>query len=97
LYFCGVIRKDKTMTVVSSKEFAANEDKYFDLALEEQVYVKRGDYMFYIMCSNRDTENIKEQKILAPDDDLCRAITAEELLKRIHKRLDEKFKTRLPA
>ena len=70
------------MTVVSSREFATNQEKYFDLALDEPVFVKKGDYMFHIICSNYDTVN-KEQEILEPDDDLRRAITAEELKKRM--------------
>jgi hypothetical protein len=27
------------MTIVSSKEFASNQEKYFDLALNEQVFI----------------------------------------------------------
>ena len=70
------------MLVVSCKDFAINQEKYFDLALDEQVYVKRGDYMFHIICSNYDSVNIKEQKILEPDDDLLSAITKEEFKQR---------------
>ena len=36
------------MTVVSSKEFMTNEDKYFDLALNERVFIKKGNNMFII-------------------------------------------------
>ena len=36
------------MTVVSAKEFNTNQDKYFDLALNEQVFIQRGDYMFIV-------------------------------------------------
>ena len=36
------------MTVISSKEFSINQEKYFDLALNEQVFVQRGDYMFIV-------------------------------------------------
>jgi hypothetical protein len=70
------------MTVVSTKEFNTNQKKYFDMAVDEQVYIKRGDYMFHITCSK--TGAVKEQAILEPDDDLRRAITAEELKKRMH-------------
>ena len=70
------------MTVVSSKEFAANEDKYFDMALDEQVFVKRGDYIYHILCANMD--NIEEQPILASDDDLRSGITKEEFKARAH-------------
>jgi hypothetical protein len=36
------------MTVVSSKEFVSNEDKYFDMALDEQVIVRKGNNMFVV-------------------------------------------------
>ena len=70
------------MTVVSTKEFNANQEMYFDMAIEEQVFVQRGDFMFHIRCSNVDVVN--EQPIFEPDNDLREAITAEELIKRIH-------------
>jgi len=36
------------MTVISSKEFNTNQEKYFDLALNEQVFIQRGGYMFIV-------------------------------------------------
>ena len=66
------------MTVISSKDFAINQEKYFDMALNEQIVVQRDDYMFHIRCSNFDTM-IKEQAILEPDDDLRRAIPLEKV------------------
>ena len=39
------------MTVVNSKEFAINQEKYFDLAIREQVYVKRDNNMFLLVYS----------------------------------------------
>ena len=71
------------MTVISSKDFAINQEKYFDMALNEQIVVQRDDYMFHIRCSNFDTM-IKEQAILEPDDDLRSAITKEEFKERAH-------------
>ena len=70
------------MTIVSAKEFHTHQDKYFDMALDEQVFVKRGDYLYHLNCSNFDAV-AKPQAILKPDDDLHRAITTEELIKRI--------------
>ena len=69
------------MTIVSSQDFVANHNRYFDLAIDEQVIVKRGDYSFRIV---RHFENERPQKILKPDDKLRNAITAEELIRRIH-------------
>jgi len=36
------------MTVISSNEFKTNQEKYFDLALNEQIFIKRGGYMFIV-------------------------------------------------
>jgi len=71
------------MTVVSTMEFNTNQEKYFDLALDEQVFVKRGDYLYHLACSNIDSVNIKKQAILEPDDDLRRAIPMEEVRDRV--------------
>ena len=70
------------MTIVSSKEFSTDQEKYFDLALDEQVYVKRNGYMFQILCSN--LSNIQEQTVLEPDDDLRNGISKEEFKERAH-------------
>jgi len=40
------------MRVVSSRDFASNNDRYFDLALNEQVFVHRGDKMFVVTSAN---------------------------------------------
>jgi len=42
-YICRVELKKITMTVVSSKEFVTNEDKYFDLTLDDRLIIQRGD------------------------------------------------------
>jgi len=65
------------MTVVSAKEFNVHQDKYLDMALDEEVFVKRGEYMYHLNCSNFDTVT-KPQAILEPDDDFRRAITMDE-------------------
>jgi len=67
------------MTVVSSKEFVSNEDKYLDMAMNGQVYIQRGNCMFIVSMAN----NVKK-KHLEPDDDFRRAISGEELKKRMH-------------
>ena len=77
------------MTVVSTQDFVANHNRYFDLAIDEQVVVKHGNYRFNIVC---DIE--PPQKILQPDENLCRAITAEELVKGIHEDIRRKFASR---
>jgi len=42
------------MTVVSSKEFAIHQEKYFDLAVKENVCIKKGNYMFHLVFSPFD-------------------------------------------
>ena len=65
------------MTVVSSREFISNQDKYFELALNEQVFVRKGEDMFVFTRSNG---NHHEDIIYQPDEDFYRSITMEELL-----------------
>jgi hypothetical protein len=74
------------MTIVSSKEFVANEDAYFDLAMTEQVFVQRDNIMFIVTRINNE-----EKSYLEPDDDLHRAITGEKLLSGIYEDLEKFF------
>ena len=60
------------MTVVSSKEFASNQEKCFDMALNEQIYVQReSDNIMFIVT--RDKKKHKK-----PNNDFRRAITMDE-------------------
>jgi len=43
------------MTVVSNREFAVNQEKYFDMAKHENVCIKRGSSMFYRSGSVRSS------------------------------------------
>ena len=67
------------MRVISSNEFSANQEKYFDLAENEDVCINRGNIMFRLMCTPFETQ-YPEQEILEPDEDLRNAITMDELL-----------------
>ena len=82
------------MTIVSSKEFVTNEEKYFELAISENVVIKKGGNVFHLTYAPAEIQ-YPEQPVLEPDDDLRRAISAEELLNRIHKDIRNKFKNRL--
>ena len=65
------------MTVISSKEFATKPARYYRLAQNEQVFIKRGKNMYHLTGTNgRQTNEYDE--ILEPDDDLRRAITIDE-------------------
>lgn len=87
------------MTVVSSKEFICNEDKYFDMALNDHVIVQRGDNMFHIIYKNIDEMNTYHDasvydEVLEPDEDSYRAIPADEFRERLIEvidRVDKKY------
>ena len=81
------------MTVVSSKEFIADEDKYFDLALNGGVCIQRGDYFFHLV-SRPVEKQYPPQPFLEPDDDLRRAIPMEELRKSAHTHIRKLFANR---
>jgi len=68
------------MTVVSSREFAVNQEKYFNAALKDRVIVQRGENMFIVQnyVSQEDTDIIFE-----PDDDFYRSIPMEEVRDRV--------------
>jgi len=78
------------MTVVSTKEFNTDQDKYFSLAMKEQLYIRKGENVFMICIAN---DKINKHK--KPDDDFRRAITAEKLLEGIYEDIDKKFTYRL--
>ena len=73
------------MTVVSSKEFISNGDKYFELALNEEIFVKReSDNILFIV--KRD-----KKEYLEPDEDLRRAISGNELKKNMRRAINNFF------
>jgi len=78
------------MTVVSTREFNSNQAKYFELAVNEEVYIERDNKMYFLMYKPIETQ-YNEQVILEPDDNLRKAISAEELLERIHEDIRRKF------
>jgi hypothetical protein len=82
-----LLKQSSSMTVVNSKEFVINEDKYFDLAMNEQVFVQRDNMMFIITRANVNNK----KKRLKPDDELSRALTGDELLERVYKSIDHFF------
>jgi predicted transcriptional regulator len=51
------------MTLISSREFVTNQKKYFDLAVNERVFVKRGNHTLFI--ANADTDDDFSDLMLA--------------------------------
>jgi hypothetical protein len=81
------------MTVVSSKEFVTNQKRYFDLALSEQVCIKRGKNMFLIsVANNGHPTNCNEA--FEPDEDFYNSISMEEVRTRLHGVIDKLYANR---
>ena len=76
------------MQVVNSTEFATHHQKYFNLALHEQLLVRNGNDMFRVLY---EPAAVEEQVVLQPDENLRRAITGEELLAGIYEDLETFF------
>jgi hypothetical protein len=70
------------MTVVSSKDFAINQDKYLDMAVNGNVCIKRGENMFYLSYAPVEAP-YPEQEISEPDEDLRNAIPMTEVRDRV--------------
>ena len=74
------------MTVVSTKEFGANQEKYFDMAIDEQVFVQRDDYMFIVSRANEQKWEHKK-----PNEKLRNAIPMDEVRDRLHTHIHKLF------
>jgi hypothetical protein len=77
------------MTVVSTKEFNTNQEKYFAMAVKGDVCIRNDKYMYYLICKPANFTD--EQITLQPDDDLRRAITKDELLEGIYEDIAKRF------
>ena len=82
------------MTLVSSTEFAANQQKYFDIAERENVCIKRGNGMFHLVYANVDEANRRERVYYEPDEDFYRSISMDELRRRIKEDIHQWYKER---
>ena len=82
------------MTVVSTKDFSINQEKYFDMAINRDICIKRGEKMFYLSYAPIELQ-CPEQPICEDNSDLETAITGDELRKRMHRRIHAKFATRV--
>ena len=72
------------MTVVSTKEFNANQEKYFDMAESEDVVIQRGENLFVIQSFIPHDE---PDVIFEPDEDFYRSITMDELRASAHEHI----------
>ena len=76
------------MTVVSTKEFSTNQEKYLDIAMNGQVYIRRGDCIFMVAKASGHEET---DVIFEPDEDFYNSITMEEVRERLHKVVDKLY------
>ena len=76
------------MTIVSNKEFFTHQEKYLDMALNEQIYIQRDKNMFTVSIAGEYEEpNI----IFEPDADFYRSITMEEVREKLHRVVDNLY------
>jgi len=79
------------MTVISTQEFVANQNMYFNMAINQDVCIKRDEGMFHIRYNPIAETNGKKQKYKQPDADFYRAISMDELLIGVKEDLREIF------
>ena len=79
------------MTVVSTKEFNAHQDMYLDMAIDEDIFVKRGD-LTYLVSIVGNGYSSEYDEVLEPDEDFRRAITMDEFLIGVKEDLREIFR-----
>lgn len=71
------------MRDISSSELRSNMKKHLDMARTEQIVIQRGKNETYILT---------RQEQISPDNDINRALTAEELLTGIENDIKDYFK-----
>ena len=69
------------MVVISSAELRNNMKKYLDLARTERVVIQRGRDESFLLIAQKN----------APDDDLMRAITVDDVIERVREGLTQMF------
>ena len=78
------------MTVVSSTDFAVNQKKYLEMAVNSEICIKDDKYLYRLTANP-----IEPDIILQPDDDFRRAITMDEAIIRVEagmREIIEKYK-----
>jgi len=77
------------MTVVSTKEFNSNQEKYFEMAVDGNVCIKNEKYMFHLIC--RPVVQDEEYLIFEPNDELRSCITMDEVRTRTREGIHQFF------
>lgn len=71
------------MRVISSSELRNNMKKYLDLAVNEKIVIQRG---------KNETFVLTREDYLEPDEDLKRAVSAQDLLAGIEADIREAYR-----
>lgn len=79
------------MVIISSREFRDNQASYLDRVDNgEEILLLRGKKKSYKIVPVTEFDTVvSKDYILSPDNDLKRAITGEELIKRITPRIEK--------
>jgi len=77
------------MTVISTQEFAANQNKYFDMAINHDVCIRRDEGMFHIRYN--PVEETNNYLCFEPDDEFYNSITMDEARKKLHLLIDKLY------
>jgi len=78
------------MILVNSAEFATHQEKYFNMARNNDVCIQNGQEVFRLVYN----PIVEEQPILEPDEDFYRAITMDEFKQKVLvmvDKLDKKY------
>jgi hypothetical protein len=81
------------MTVISSNDFIVNQNKYFGIAVNEDVCIEKDANMFKLVYTNGHNP-VCYDEFLEPDEDFFRAISMEELRARVLKDVHQWHKER---
>jgi len=77
------------MTVISTQEFVDNQNKYFNMAMNQDVCIKRDDGMFQIRYNPVEENYVKKPKYKKPDADFYRAISMDEFIEKALVRVEK--------
>ena len=77
------------MTVINSNEFITNQQKYFDMAENEDICIKRGNSIFHLIHTTISDKSLKERVYYEPDEDFYKSISTEEFRKRLIEVVEE--------
>ena len=81
------------MLVVSTREFRAKQSKYLEMVNSgtELVLKSRGQGSFFLTPIMQSHTILDKEYILAPDEDLARAVTGEQIVEKLIPRIEKLF------